>query len=138
MIHLHVYEMDTIVRNEALLAHARRLTLGYPSSGMNQALDHYQRQAPIRSIKAKGIFAYDGETPVGWCLLTGEYDGMSFDGANGYCVQVFVHPNYRRQRIGSRMLTEAALQAAGSVIKCYGWGEPDFFNPFLKQGFQSL
>jgi len=140
MITLRTYEMDVIVRNELLLATARRLTLGYSSSGMNQALSFYEMEAPKRSIKARGIFAYDGEVAIGWCLLTAEYDGMCFSEKDGQsCVQVYVDPKYRRQRIGSRLLAEAAVQAAGSLIRCYGWGEPDFFNPFIQQGnFQSL
>jgi GNAT superfamily N-acetyltransferase len=140
MIVIHTYEMDEIVRSRYMLSTARRLTLGYSTSGMNRALDFYESEAPNRHLNARGIFAFNGELAVGWCLLTAEADGMNFSPKDGHsCVQIFVDPKYRRQRIGSRLLTEAKIQGATTIINCYGWSEPDFFNPFMQENkFQSL
>ena len=143
MISLHTYEMDQILRNPLLLTTARHLTLGY-GSGMNKALDKFQMQLDAgQSNNAKGIFAFKGEKAelaVGWCLLTQEGDGMDFCPKEGFsCVQIFVDAGHRRQGIGSIMLKEASVLSVGRTIQCYQWGNPEFFNPFIKQGnFQSL
>jgi ribosomal protein S18 acetylase RimI-like enzyme len=143
MITLHTYDMDVILRNETLLATARSLTL-YSTSGMNIALNRFQTMTAVPaanvSIKAKGIFAYKGELAVGWCLLTQEGDGMDFCPEEGYsCVQIYVAENCRRQGIGTAMLNEAIRISSGQIIKCYQWGEPQFFDPFIKQNnFQSV
>jgi GNAT superfamily N-acetyltransferase len=139
MITLHTYDMDVILRNELLLATARRLTL-YSTSGMNIALNLFQSMMDKQPIKAKGIFAYRGELAVGWCLLTQEADGMDFAPVEGYsCVQIYVDEQYRRQGIGAAMLKEAVALVPGQMIKCYHWGNPTFFDPFCKTGiFQSV
>lgn len=140
MITLRTYEMYQIIGNELLHTTARALTLG-GCSGMNIALDRYSAQMDDgRIIKAKGIFAYKGEQAVGWCLLTYESDGMDFAAQDGFaCVQIYVHPNHRRQKIGAALLEEAQTIAKGYTIQCYHWSNPEFFSPFIKQGnFQSL
>lgn len=134
MITLRTYEMEDILRTELLLLTARHLTL-YSTSGMNIALNRFQALLEGGNpIKAKGIFAYEGEWACGWCLLTQEADGMDFSPQEGYaCVQIFVADQYRRKGIGSLMLKEAASIATGSLIQCYSSNNPQFFKPFIKQ-----
>jgi len=134
MLTLRTYEMEEVVCNELLLSTARRLSLG-DDSGMNRALDRYiESAANALRIHAKGIFAYRGEIAVGWCLLTKEHDGLDFYPQDGQaCIHVFVDEAYRRQGVGSALLREAATVGVGYVLKCYYWGEPDFFEPFVKQ-----
>ena len=134
MITLRTFDMDQILRTEMLLSAARRLTL-YSTSGMNIALNQFSNKLNAgQSINAKGIFAFDAEWACGWCLLTKEADGMDFCPAEGYsCVQIYVAEEYRRKGIGTILLKEATSQSTGQIIQCYGWDNPKFFEPFIKE-----
>lgn len=129
-----IVDMDTVVKNQDLLATARSLTLS-PRSGMNRALDAYQELVKERSLEAKAIFAYYKDLPVGWIIVTKEADGFSFQPVDGQaCLQVFVKPDFRRHKIGTKLVQLARQIYPEDQINAYAHNNYDFFNPLISQG----
>lgn len=127
-------DMDSVIKDQNLLAVARSLTLS-PSSGMNRALDSYQEMIKSKPLEAKAIFAYYESQPVGWILVTKEHDGFSFRPINGQaCIQVFVKPDFRRHKIGTKLVQLAKQIYPEDQINAYAHNNLSFFTPLITQG----
>jgi GNAT superfamily N-acetyltransferase len=132
-IKLDIIEMDEIVRSTEIMKTCRALTLG-GVSGMNSALDYYKLLAGTRSINALGIFANYGSICVGWALFTYEDDQFYFTARDGnVCTQIYVHPNYRRQGIGKKLMDKATILAKPDTMNVYAWSNWNFFYPFIQK-----
>lgn len=133
-IHIEVVEMDKILRAPNLLATCRQLSHG-GSSGMNQALDHYQALILARSVQAKGIFASHNASFVGWALLTHETDVYYYKPVPGSaCFQVYVDIHSRRNGIGSRLLKAAKDLVPNEDLLVYGESGHYFFGRHMSEG----
>lgn len=142
--YLKVVEMEKILKDADLHMRTRALTLG-AHSGMNKALDYYQKLIKERPVRAKGIYAYYhpfacAELAVGWALLTHESDNMCFYANDGNaCVQVFVEDDYRRHGVGTALLKKAAELSQDTLLRVYEWSNYSFFAPFMqKHNFKSV
>lgn len=133
-IHIEVVEMDKILRAPNLLATCRQLSHG-GSSGMNQALDHYQTLTHARPVQAKGIFASHQARFVGWALLTHETDVYYYKPTpNCVCFQVYVEGQFRRNGIGSRLLRAAKSLVPNEDLLVYGETGHYFFGSHMREG----
>jgi GNAT superfamily N-acetyltransferase len=135
---LKIIKMDKIVSSDALFAMAKGLTLP-PPSGMNNALDYYQRLHKTQSIDALGIFAYYIDKPVGWALYTYEDDNFFFRSEIGsVCVQIFVLPEYRMLGIGRQLMQWCYKRTKLDTMKVYWLSNSDFFNSVFPENLSNI
>ncbi|MDD2522318.1 MAG: GNAT family N-acetyltransferase [Anaerolineaceae bacterium] len=79
------------------------------SAAQNMQLAHEN----IRNGVMKGFMAFDGDKPVGWvnandwhnyALLDDDPELLQYDGKTGAIVCFLIHPEYRKQGLGQRLL----------------------------------
>jgi len=130
---IKMVEMDDLLKSPSLLSIARNLSKG-PFAGMCSTLDKYTELSKVRSVDALGLFAhYLGEV-VGWLLFTYEDDAHCFTRKEGEaCTHIFVHPNYRRLGIGTRLQKVAAKIANPDVVRVYEHNNYLFFKQAMSQ-----
>jgi len=82
------------------------------SASQNQQL----AQENIRNGLMQGLLAFDGDKPVGWVnandlqnydLLKDDQDLQSYEGKTGLIVCLLIHPEYRRQKLASKLIESA-------------------------------
>jgi GNAT superfamily N-acetyltransferase len=132
-VQLQVIPINQVISSPELLKIARRMTLD-AWSGMNKALNMYELYAPTRTIDATAIFAVYHQEYIGWCMLTAEGDGLCFWARDNYlCTHTFVRPDYRRLKVGTKLMDKALELASQRKVKVYSGNEPLFFRPYLER-----
>lgn len=130
---INIIDMDDILRNPHLVTMCRALSLG-GSSGMNKCLDGYMKLLKKRSVDACGIFAHYLDISVGWCMYTYEDDHVYFKPKEGETAShVYVHEQWRRLGIGTRLIQVAARMAAPDVLRVYEHNNYGFFRPMIQR-----
>jgi|SRR5579859_144279 len=130
------YHISEIILNPNLMTMARSLTL-HPCSGMNAALDLYyswiDMGVDIKDINVHATFAYYNNISIGWVLYTYEMDGFEFVPENGEaCIQVYVHPLFRRRGIGKALCNKVIINC-NNLVKAYSYSSPEFFLSLMKE-----
>lgn len=125
---IKVREVNSLVDNPQLVKSLRKLTV-FPGSGLNHELDHLLSDAKYRKVNAKVLLACKGDRLVAWALMSKEETDFHFQYTgqyrpqDGYLIEVFVDPKFRRQGIG-RELMKVARRKAGPYRLCVApWDE---------------
>ena len=118
-----VLDFNQIIKDKVILSNLRRLTL-CSYSGMNQELDMIQDAVEVREVNAKAIMVYHEQNMVAWALLSREKSnfqfcsGTKFDPEkDGVLFEVFVHPEYRRMGIATKLMF-LAKEESGPLSFC--------------------
>jgi GNAT superfamily N-acetyltransferase len=139
-------DFNLVARQPELLKQFRKLTL-YPWSGMNQEIDHLLKKIGYRPVSAIALTASQDSRIVGWGLLSKEQSPFEFPTTGGYyypsdgtLFEIYVHPDYRRQGIGSELLKVARRKAFPSRLCICSWDEQSrgFYNNFPNYGVKKL
>lgn len=139
-------DFNLVARQPELLKQFRKLTL-YPHSGLNQEIDHLLRKVEYRSVSATALTASQGSHMVGWGLMSREQSSFYFPTtgdyyypSDGILFEIYVHPDYRRQGIGSELLRVARRKAFPSRLCVSPWDEQSrgFYNNFKHYGVKKL
>ena len=150
MIHhplqIRVQEFSEVLKTPQFINKLRKLTLDH-CSGMNHELNHLIKDSSYRPVECKIMHAYKKKTLVAWALLSKEatdykfgYAAKGFQPSQGVLFQVFVHPEYRRQGIGSE-LVKVARRKAGAARLCFcPWdrASDNFYERFNHYNHQKL
>lgn len=104
------------------LARLRRLTLN-PYSGMNYELNNFERIRKQRRVACQVLTAYRSGELVGWAMMSKEPTDYGFNNSpngfhpkDGILFEIFIHPNFRHQGIGSELIKVARRKAHGSRL----------------------
>jgi len=141
-------------RNRELMLSLRKLTLDQ-YSGLNKEMNNLECFLRMgRKTDAKVLLAYKDDHLVGWALMSREesawhYDFINrnglhcqkkFNAGNGILFEVFVHPDYRRQGVASRIMKKAKLVANGTRLCVIPWNDVslDFYKNFKTMGVKSI
>ena len=89
-------------------------------------------RALVTSGKARGVLAFDGETPVGWCAFGPRTDFPRVERSRAYrrdeldgvwCINCFfVHRTHRRRGVARTLLaaaTDACHRAGARIVEAY-------------------
>lgn len=130
-------DMNDAMKDQNLLSILRKLTSS-SKSGMNTALNHFEKLIDCRPIQARAILAkYVGDSIVGWNLLSYESDGFFFNPTPQTMVShTYVAEDFRRYGIGKKLFTKAIhLVNDNETIRIYDGTikSSRFFTPFMKQ-----
>jgi hypothetical protein len=134
---ISVIDMNDAMKDQNLLSILRQLTSS-SKSGMNMALNHFEKLIDCRPIQARAILArYADNSIVGWNLLSYESDGFFFNPTPQTMVShTYVAEDFRKYGIGKKLFTKAihlindneTIRIYDSTIK-----SSRFFAPFMKQ-----
>jgi GNAT superfamily N-acetyltransferase len=154
MLYIKKMEYSEAFRNKSLMLSLRKLTLNQ-YSGLNKEMNNLESLLRDgRKIDAKVLLAYKDDRLVGWALMSREesawhyafYNGKGvacqkrFNAGHGILFEIFVHPDYRRQGIASRIIKKAKLIANGTRLCVIPWNDVslDFYKNFKEIGVKSI
>lgn len=120
------YPMDFCLQSPNMMKLLRKLSLG-GYSGMNVALDRFEKWSKTRSIKARAIIAYVNGVAVGWALNTTEKECSSVYSGKGVCFQVYVEYKHRAKGIGTALLNASEKYAFPEKLRVYDSDSVEFF-----------
>jgi GNAT superfamily N-acetyltransferase len=119
---IRVEDYNLVAERPGFLAKLRKLTLN-PYSGMNYELSNFERIKRQRKVFCQILTAYRSGKLVAWAMLSKEptdYGFMNsplgFKPSDGVLFEVFVHPEYRSQGIGTELIKVARRKAHGSRL----------------------
>lgn len=135
---IRVLDFNLVALQPDLIAKLRELTAA-PHSGLNFELTRMLKDVETRQVNCKILLAYRWRELVGWALLSKENTDYCFSSSvtgfkaeDGQMFQVFIHPDYRRQGIGSELYKKAVKLLEGDVICVCPWDQKSYnlFNKF--------
>lgn len=136
---ISVKSFNEIIDKPRLILNLRKLTLN-SFSGMNRELNHLLESAKHRQVSARVILVHQGGQLVAWALMSKEetsfrfrYTG-SYHPSDGFLLEMYVHPDFRRQGIGTELM-KIARRKAGPYRLCVApWddGSEAFFCQFRR------
>jgi GNAT superfamily N-acetyltransferase len=145
-INIRAIKFNDVVKRPSLLKRLRELTLE-PYSGMNYELTRMTRDAKTRTVNAKVLLAYSGAKLVAWALLSNEETDFDFfntwngfSPSNGTLFEVYVHPDYRRQGIGSELMKSAKRRVKSKPLNIcrHDFRSRQFYEGFERYGLKDL
>lgn len=130
-------DFNKVAKKQHLLSKLRELSLG-PDSGLNYELDQMGAKVNFKKVKAKILLAYFKKQLIGWALLSKEETDYAFspdtkfDPIKGALFQVYVHPDFRNEGIGTELLKMARKKAGNSILYFCPWDKKSikFFAKF--------
>lgn len=118
-----VLDFNQIIKDTDIMSNLRRLTL-CSYSGMNQELDMIHDATDTREVAAKALIVYHDQNMVAWALLSREKSNFQFSSGikfdpekDGVLFEVFVHPEYRRMGIATKLMA-LAKEESGPLSFC--------------------
>ena len=130
---INIIDMDDILRNPHLMSTCRALSKG-DNHGMHICLEGYTKLLKERSVDACGIFAHYLDIPIGWLMFSYERDYVMFQSSENEAVcQLYVHHDWRRLGIGTRLIHLASRMANPDTLRVYEHNEYDFFRPLIRK-----
>jgi GNAT superfamily N-acetyltransferase len=134
---IRVQDFNLIASDRGLIKKLRKLTL-YPYSGMNKELNHLEKDAKVRAVDAKVLLAYRSGKLVAWALMSREESDFWFQNTgyynphDGYLLEMFVHPKYQRQGIGTELMKVARRKAGITRLCVAPWDDASekFYSRF--------
>lgn len=143
---IRVSDFNLLARRPEVIKKLRTLTLA-STSGMNFEIDNLLDLIKQRPVDCKVIRAYQDTILVGWGILSRENSDFKFlntqsgfSSSQGVLFQLYVHPEYRRKGIGTK-ITEIAKKKAGKHSICFSpwnFSSRAFFNNFKKYNPKEL
>jgi len=122
-------DFNLVAEQPELLKQLRKLTLD-PYSGMNQEINHLLKKIEYRPVSATALIASKDSRIVGWALMSREQSSFEFPTtgdyyypADGMLFEMYIHPDYRRQKIGSELLRVARRKAFPVRLCVSPWDE---------------
>jgi GNAT superfamily N-acetyltransferase len=136
---IRALDFNLLPQHPELVKQLRKLTL-HPYSGLNKELTLLFRLMESRPVQSQILLAYRNQKLVGWALLSKERSYMVFSNTHshfepedGMLFEVFIHPDYRRQGIGSELMKVARRKATPYRLCVAPWDAQSrgFYNNFL-------
>jgi GNAT superfamily N-acetyltransferase len=122
---IRVVDFNLVAEQPETLKQLRKLTLGL-SSGLNHELTTLLAINKKRPALAMVLLAYRKDKLVGWALLSQENStywfpklphGYFYAKTHGILIEMYIHPDHRRQGIGTEIM-KVARRKAGKTRLC--------------------
>jgi GNAT superfamily N-acetyltransferase len=142
---IRALDFNLVAKQPELIKQFRKLTL-YPYSGLNYELSHLLSLSKYRQVSAQTLLAYYQNNLVAWALMSKEESQARFPSnycyhsTDGILLEMYVHPNYRRQGIGSKLIKVARHKALPSRLCVVPWDDKSyqFYGKFKHYGAKWL
>jgi GNAT superfamily N-acetyltransferase len=126
LIETRLFDFNEVIKDGKLISRLTQLTLN-PTSGMNQEVSSLIRLSKKRRVNASVIVAKHNEIIIAWALVSMEASnfnfptGFEFNIGSGVLFEVFVHGDYRRMGIATRLIKRAKNISNGRDICVVPW-----------------
>lgn len=143
---VRVSDFNLVAQRPAVIKKLRTLTLN-STSGLNNEIDNLLNLVKRRPVDCKIIRAYLDSKLVGWAILSRENSDFNFPNTDngfssdqGVLFEVYVHPEYRRKGVGTKIIETAKKKSGKQPICLCPWNSTSraFFNNFKKYNPKEL